>query len=88
MCAYENYTIVLGDHLLKKDTIDNETRPKVFKTLTKNQLNKDEFDILTKIILKGSPQLGRDERDLASYVNEFIIQDGQDRANFCIELKQ
>ena len=88
MCAYENYTIVLRDHLLKKDTIDNETRPKVFKTLTKNQLNKDGFDILTKIILKGSPQLGRDERDLASYVNEFIIQDGQDKANFCIEQTQ
>ena len=66
MCAYENYTIVLRDHLLKKDTIDNETRPKVFKTLTKNQLNKDGFDIPTKIIIKDSPQFGGKERDLVS----------------------
>ena len=60
MCAYENYKRVLRDHLLKKDTIDKETSPKAFRTLTKNQLNKDGFDILTKIIIKGSPQLGGD----------------------------
>ena len=69
MCPYENYKRVLRDHLLKKDTIDKETSPKAFITLTKNQLNKDGFDILTKIIIKDSPQLSGDETDLVNYVN-------------------
>ena len=51
MCAYENYTRVLRDHLLKKDTIDKETSPKAFRNLENNQLNKDGFDIRTKTIL-------------------------------------
>ena len=55
MCAYENYKRVLRDHLLKKDTINKETSQNAFRSLTKNQLNMDGFDILTKIIIKGSP---------------------------------
>ena len=74
MCAYENFTRVLRDHLLKKDSIDKETSPKAFRTLTKNQLNKDDFDILTKIVIKGSPQLGGDERDLVNYVKELKLK--------------
>lgn len=60
MRAYENYTILLMNHSLKKDDIDKETSQKKFRTLRKNQLNKDGFYILTKIIIKGSPQLGGD----------------------------
>ena len=82
MCAYENYKRVLRDHLLKKDTIDKETSPKAFRTLTKNQLNKDGFDILVKIIIKGSPQLGGDERDLVNYVKDLKIQDGEKLVEF------
>ena len=70
ICVYENYKRVQRDRLLKKDTINRKTNPKAFRTLTKNQLNKDGFDILTKIIIKGSPQLGEDERDLVNYVKD------------------
>ena len=70
MNTYENYTRVLRDHILKMYTINKETSSRAFRTLTRNQLNKDRFDILTKIIIKGSPQLGGDERDLVNYVKE------------------
>ena len=70
MNIYENYTRVLRDHILKMYTINKETSSRAFRTLTRNQLNKDRFDILTKIIIKGSPQLGGDERDLVNYVKE------------------
>ena len=82
MCAYENYKRVLRDHLLKKDTTDKETSPKAFRTLTKNQLNKDGFDILNNIIIKGSSQLGGDERDLVNYMKELKIQDGEKLVEF------
>ena len=75
---YENYTRVLRDHLLKKYSINKETRPRTFRTLTRNQLNKDEFYILTKIVIKYSPQLDGDERDSINYVKELKIQDGKD----------
>ena len=82
MCSYENYKRVLRYHLLQKDIIDKEKIPKAFRTLTKNQLNKDGFDILTKIIIKGSPQLGGDERDLVNYMKELKIQDGEGLVEF------
>ena len=82
---YENYTRVLRDHLLKKYSINKETRPRTFRTLTRNQLNKDEFYILTKIVIKYSPQLDGDERDSINYVKELKIQDGK---IYEIELQQ
>ena len=66
----DNYTRVLWDRILKKYTINKEASRRVFRTLTWNQLNKDGFDILTKIIIKGSPPLGGDERDLLNYVKD------------------
>ena len=78
---------MLRDHLLKKVTIDKETCPKAFRTLTKNQLNKDGFDILTTIITKGSPQLGGDERDLVYYVKELKIKDGEELVEFYYRAK-
>ena len=50
--------------------------------MTKTQFNKDGFNILTKIIVKGSPQLGGKERDLAVYVEGLIIQDGEELVEF------
>ena len=88
MNAYENYTRVLREHILKKYTINKETSPRAFRTLTRNQLNKGGFDILTKIIIKGIPQLGGDERDLVQYVKDLKIQDGEKLVEFIIELKQ
>ena len=52
MCAYENYKRVLRDHLLKKDTIDKETSPKTFRTLTKNQLIRTDLIYLPKLLSK------------------------------------
>ena len=63
--TYKNFTRLLMDHLLKKDTISKESYPKSYKCLTKNWLNKDGFDNLIRIIIHESPQLGGDERDLA-----------------------
>ena len=57
MCAYENYNRVLIDHLLKKDTIDKETSPKTFRTLTKNQLIRTDLiylpTLLSKVVLNS-----------------------------------
>ena len=47
-------------HLLKKENIGKGTNPKGYRCLTKNQLNKDGFFILTKT--------SGNERDLAIYV--------------------
>ena len=58
MSSYKNFTRVLRDHLLKKEIISKETSAKAYKYLIKNQLDKDGFDILTRIIIKGSAQLG------------------------------
>ena len=78
MNAYNNYSRVLRDHLIKEGTIDKENCPIAYKCLIKNQLNKDGFEILTKIIINGSPQLGGDERDLTEYVNTLEICDGDE----------
>lgn len=80
--AYKNYTRVLRDHLLKKETIDKGTSPKSQICLTKNQLNKDRFDMLTIIITNDSPQLDRDQIDLVNYVKELQIQDGEKMVKF------
>lgn len=82
MRAYENYTRVLRYHLLKKETVGKGTSPKVYRCLTKKQLNKDGFDILTKSITKRSPQLGGDERFLVNYVKELQIHDGEELVEF------
>ena len=82
MCDYENHTRLLRGCLLKKGTIDKKISPKVFRTLTKNQLNKDGIDILAKIIIKGSPQLSGDEGDLVNYVKGLKIQDGEKLVEF------
>ena len=82
MMAYRNFTRVLRDHLLKKDTINKEVCPMAYKCLTKNKLEKDGFDILTRIILKGSPQLGGEERDLTIYVEGLAAQDGEELVEF------
>ena len=82
ICAYENFTRVLRDHLMKKETIDKGTSPKAYRCLMKNQLTKDGFNLLTKIIIKCSPQLGGDERELVNYVNELQIQDGEEIVEF------
>ena len=55
--------------------------------MTRNQLNKDGFDILTKIIIKGSPQLGGDERDLVNYVKDLKIQDEEELVEFYHRVK-
>ena len=60
--AYKNYTRVLRGYLLKKENIGKGTNPKGYRCLTKNQLNKDGFVILTKT--------SGNERDLAIYVKE------------------
>ena len=82
MEAYKNFTRVLRDHLLKKNTINKDVCPKAYKCLTKNQLQKDGFDILTRIIVTGSPQLGGAERDLTKYVEELVIKDGEELIEF------
>ena len=53
MNAYENYTKVLRDDLLKKYTINKETSLRAFRNLTRNQLSKDGFDILTQSLSKA-----------------------------------
>ena len=68
--------------ILKKGAIDKEISPKAYTCLIKNQWNKDGFDILTNIIVNGSPQLGGDEMDLADYVKELQIQDGEELVEF------
>ena len=83
----ENYTTVLRDRLLKKYTINKEISSRAFRTLTRNQLNKDGFNTLTKIIIKGSPQLGGDERDLVNYVRDLKIQDGEELVEFYRRVK-
>ena len=86
--AYKNYTRVLRDHPLKKYTINKETSPRACRTLTRNQLNKDRFDILTQIIIKGSHQLGGDVRDLVNYVKKVKIKTEKSYLNFIMDLKQ
>ena len=54
---------VLQDHFLKNITISKDVCHKAYKYLTRNQLNKDGFDILTIIILENSPQLGDEMKD-------------------------
>ena len=83
----DNYTRVLWDRILKKYTINKEASRRVFRTLTRNQLNKDGFDILTKIIIKGSPPLGGDERDLVNCIKEFKIQNGEELVEFYHRVK-
>ena len=58
---YNNFTRIIHDHLLKKETIKKDSSPKVYRCMIKNQLEKDGFAILAKIIVNGSPQLGGDD---------------------------
>ena len=59
--ANKNFTRVLRDHLLKREFTSKETSHNTHAWLIKNQLDKDGFGIITRIIIKGTPQLGRDE---------------------------
>ena len=86
--AYKNFTRVLRDHLLKKNTINKDVCPKAYKCLTKNQLQKDGFDILTRIMVTGSPQLGGIERDLTKYVEELVIKEGEELIEFYHRTKE
>ena len=72
MNVYKKFTRVLKDHLIKKETLNKQSSPRTYNCLIK-KLDKDGFDILTKIIIKGSQQLGRDARNLADYVKELKI---------------
>ena len=58
--------------------INKEKCLKSYTYLINNQLDKDGFDILDRIIFKGIPQLNREERDLADYVNTLKIQDNKE----------
>ena len=69
MEAYTNFTRVLRDRLVKVTMISKDTCPKVFKCLTRKLLNNGRFVILLNIIIKGSPQLGGEERYLSRYVD-------------------
>ena len=83
--SYNNFTRIIRDHLLKTETIKKSMSPKVYKCMIKNQLEKDSFEILTRIIINGSPQLGGDDRDLGEYVRGFIIEDGEELVEFYIK---
>ena len=61
----------------KENIINKDVCPEAYRCLIKNQLKNVGFDILTKIIVKGSPQLGGEERDLTKYVDELAIKDGE-----------
>ena len=56
--------------------------------MIKNQLKKDGFAILTRIIINGSPQIGGDDRDLTEFVRELKIEDGEEVVEFYIKAQQ
>ena len=48
--VYEYFARIVRDHITKKETIDNEKIPNVFKILLCQQINEDSFKTLMKII--------------------------------------
>ena len=86
--SYNNFTRIIRDHLLKKETIDKDSSPKSYRYMIKNQLEKDGFAILTKIIINGSPQFGGDDRDLTEFIRELKIEDGEEVVEFYINPQQ
>ena len=48
--VYKYFAIIVRDHITKKETIDNEKIPNVFKILLCQQINEDGFKTLMKII--------------------------------------
>ena len=56
--------------------------------MIKNQLEKDGFKILTRIIINGSPHLGDDDRDLGEYVREPTIEDREKSVEFYLKTQQ
>ena len=48
--VYEYFAIIVRDHITKKETIDNEKIPNVFKILLCQQINEDSFKTLMEII--------------------------------------
>ena len=71
--AYFHLNRILRDHSLKRNVISSVLAPKLYNTLTCYNIDDDEFNILQKLVLTGSPQLGGDERDIYEVVNTFTI---------------
>lgn len=57
---YNNYTRIIRDHLLKKETIEKDTRHKVYSCMTKNQVK------------RTIPECKMAVRDIAKDMNRFF----------------
>ena len=52
--TYKHLARIIRDHITKKETIDNEKSPNVFKIMLRQQMNEDVFIILRKIVQDGN----------------------------------
>ena len=51
--------------------------PKTYQYLAENQMMEDGFQLLIKIVIKASPQLGGESRDLTEFVKSLTIINGE-----------
>ena len=70
-------TKILLHHFKSKDTIKMQNAPTAFLALRENVLSSCGFKTLFDVIIKLSPQLGGNARDLEEYVKSLKISDGE-----------
>ena len=86
--AYKHFTRIVRDHITKKEKIDNEKSPNVFKIILRQQMNKYGFTILLKIIQAGSPYLDGEAKDLINYVATLKIINGEKLVEYYARAKK
>ena len=62
--AYKQYSRALLQHLLHHDTITQSKAPEAFLALQENSHFECGFDLLFRIVISRSPQVGGDYKDL------------------------
>ena len=75
--AYKQFSRELLDYLLDNDTIQRKNAPQIYQYYAENQMEEDGFLLLTKIVVKASPQLGGESRDLTDLIKSLTTNNGE-----------
>ena len=75
--AYKQFSRELLDYMLDNDTIQRKNAPQIYQYYAENQMEEDGFLLLTKIVVKASPQLGGESRDLTDLVKSLTTNNGE-----------
>ena len=82
--AYENFSQQILDYIIDNDSIKEKNAPIMYQYAVEEQMAEDGFELLTRLVIKASPQLGGDARNPANIVSNLTVNNGEQLATFYI----